>query len=261
MDMQTYKKPIIGGLISFVSLVLLLASLSIVNPTEIGFKVTLGRAEDGVVNSGLNIHWPFISGIQVLDTRVVKIDEKGGAASKDLQIVNFDAAISYHINPDKARDIFLQIGTADSIQNNIVLPAVNETLKSVTSQYTAEEIITKRPELKTAIDKDLSVRLDKFNIILNEVSLVNVDFSADYNQAIEQKQVAQQNALKAAYQKDQAVIDAQTVVISAQGQSDAQKLLVQSLSPELIQKMWIDKWNGILPTTNTGDASIILPLK
>ena len=148
-----------------------------------------------------------------------------------------------------------------TISPDEINPLKNRQALLYTSKYNAEEIITKREELKQKIDEDLMVRLAKYNVVLNEVSIVNVDFSPEYNTAIEQKQVAQQNALKAEYEKQQATIDAQKVVIQAQAQATAQQLLQSSLTNEIVSKMWIEKWNGVLPTTMTGTSGIILPLK
>ena len=255
------KKILIIGGIAVVLFILLLNSFTIVQPTEVGYVVTLGNMAEQRQNSGLVFHLPFISYVQTVDSKIVKIEENGQAASKDLQIVTYKVAVSYHVETDNARTLILTLGDMSQINDKIVLPAVMETQKAMTSKYNAEEIITKREELKQKIDEDLMVRLAKYNVVLNEVSIVNVDFSPEYNTAIEQKQVAQQNALKAEYEKQQATIDAQKVVIQAQAQATAQQLLQSSLTNEIVSKMWIEKWNGVLPTTMTGTSGIILPLK
>ena len=120
--------------------------------------------------------------------------------------------------------------------------------KAATAKKTAEEIITKRQELKQDIDRLLVDRLGQYGIILSDVSIINIDFSAEFNKAIEAKQVAEQEAKQAIFRAEQAKNDATARVNMAEGQAKAQALQQQALSPELLQKMWIDKWNGVLPT-------------
>lgn len=244
-----------------VVLIWLLSGVKIINPTEVGIKVNFGTAEEKTLESGIHYAlFPFAD-IRTMDTRVVLVEQDGESASKDLQSVFYKVAVSYHINKENMYDIFMRLGNSDGVKTAVVFPAISETQKAITSKYNAEEILTKREEIKKSIDTDLRVRLEKFNIVLDEVSIVNINFSPEYNKAIEEKQVAQQNALKAQYQKDEAKVLAEKKVIEAEAQAKAQQLLQSSLTKEMVTKMWIEKWNGILPTTMTGDSDLIMNLK
>ena len=121
--------------------------------------------------------------------------------------------------------------------------------KAATAKKTAEEIITRRQELKSDIDKLLVNRLGQYGIILSDVSIISINFSAEFNRAIEAKQVAEQDAKKAVFQAQQATNDATARVNKAEGEAKAQALQTQSLTPELLQKMWIEKWRGEVPST------------
>jgi len=258
MELPTGFK--VGGCILVAILLGLAFSFDVVSPTEVGYVTTLGQMSSDKKESGLVMHLPFISYVSKIDTKIIKVEQEGGSASKDLQSVTYKTAVAFHINKDEARDLITTLGSNDQILDKVVYPAINETQKAITSSYNAEEVITKRAELKTKIDEDLKIRLEKFGLVLDEVSIIDIDFSVEYNTAIEQKQVAQQNALKAEYQKQQAIIDADKKIIEAKAQAETQRLTQQSLTKELLQKMYIEKWNGILPTTNAGGVDFLMTI-
>ena len=131
------KKILIIGGIAVVLFILLLNSFTIVQPTEVGYVVTLGNMAEQRQNSGLVFHLPFISYVQTIDSKIVKIEENGQAASKDLQIVTYKVAVSYHVETDNARTLILTLGDMSQINDKIVLPAVMETQEAMTSKYNA----------------------------------------------------------------------------------------------------------------------------
>ncbi|HVF12729.1 MAG TPA: prohibitin family protein, partial [Actinomycetota bacterium] len=100
----------------------------------------------------------------------------------------------------------------------------------------------------------LKNRLDNYYIIVDDVNIVNFDFSREFNVAIEAKQVAQQEVQKARQELERAKVDAERRVTEAQAQAEAQRLQQQTLTPLFVQKIWIDKWDGKLPTYMSGDA-------
>lgn len=139
---------------------------------------------------------------------------------------------------------------------------MNEVFKATTSQYTASELITRRPEVKEEIVKQLTMRLKKYGINVQDVSLTNFTFSAAFNTAIESVQIANQKVAQAQQELAQSKIDAEKTVTQAQAQADSQKTQQQTLTPELLEKMWIEKWDGKLPTTNAGaNAQFYIPTK
>jgi len=144
--------------------------------------------------------------------------------------------------------VYQQVGDLQDIVDRIISPAVSEVVKASTAQKNAEEIITLRPQLKGDIDARLAERLTSYNIVLDDISIVNVDFSKEFNAAIESKQVAEQESKKAQFIADKAIKEAEAMVNAAKGQAEAQKLQQQTLSSELLQKMAIDRWDGKLPT-------------
>ena len=152
-------------------------------------------------------------------------------------------------------------------QDRIIHPAVQETLKAVVARYTAEELIRLRDQVKSEVDTQLSARLLQYNIQVENggVSLTNFNFSNEFNQAIESKQVAQQSAEKQKYVLAQAQMEAQTAVTKAKGEAEANRVKAQALNTQggskVLAREWIDKWDGHLPQVSTSGQGTIIDLR
>lgn len=254
--LTTSEKLIGFGTIVAIILVLiaLFSTFGTVSAGQVGIKTQFGKVV-GTLQPGFYMKAPFgIQQVHKMDTRVRKDDVKAEAGSKDLQTVSTDIVVNYHISPNDAGQIYQTIGNNEAVKTNIVAPAVSEVVKASVALKTAEEILTKRTELKADIDTKLSTRLASYHIVVDDVSIVNVDFSKEFNAAIEAKQVAEQQAQQAKFVADKAIKDAEAMVNNAKGQAEAQRLMQQSLTSELLQKMAIEKWNGQLPTYWTSGA-------
>ena len=253
-------------IVGIIALVVLMFSVSILPFTIIGAGqrgviIRLGKVQPYVLNEGFHIITPFVDRVQKISVRVQKSDVKTSGASKDLQDVGLELVVNWHINSKKANNVYQQIGDETAVLENIIAPAVSEMAKAATAKKTAEEIITKRQELKADIDKLLVSRLDNYGVFLNDVSIVDIKFSDEFNRAIEAKQVAEQEAKQAIFRADQAKNDAIARVNKAEGEAKAQQLQVQSLTPELLQKIALDKWNGVLPIYTGGSPIPFLNIK
>ena len=232
---------------------LFFTSFTIVGAGSVGVVTRFG-AVNRVVNPGLNFKIPLIEGIAIMETRTQKEQVDARAASKDLQEVKSTIALNFHLRAEKAVVVYQNIGIL--YRERIIDPAIQEAFKATTAEFTATELITKREAVKQKALKHLKERLDIFNVVVDDFNIVNFDFSDDFNQSIEQKQVAQQN-----YEK--ARIEATTATTQAQGQADAQKILKDSgsLSPEYLQFLSIQKWDGKLPNATSGTPFINIPIR
>jgi regulator of protease activity HflC (stomatin/prohibitin superfamily) len=196
-----------------------------------------------------------------METRTQKEVAKGTAASRDLQMVTAEVAINYHISEDNAADLYKNVGL--DYKSRIIDPAVQESLKQVTAQYTAEDLIKRRSEVKTKVESEITSRLKVYEIIVEPlgVSITNFDFSPEFNAAIEQKQVAQQTAEKQKYVLQQAVLEKQTEITKAEGQAQASKIRALALKTQggsrVIAEKWIDRWDGKLPQVTSGSNMMI----
>lgn len=225
----------------------------------VGIRTQFGAVTGKTLQAGLNLKLPFIQGIEVMDCRIQKIEADAFAASKDLQTVTSKIAVNFSINPEMAQDLYKEVGV--NYRSVIIEPAVQEVVKMVTAQYTAENLISLRGEVSQKMTQLLSEKISNKGIVVNDFNVLNFDFSEDFNDAIEQKQIAQQQALKAEQDLARIKIEAEQKVVQAQAEADALKLQKQEITTELLelrkieaQLKAIEKWDGHLPTYTGGDA-------
>jgi regulator of protease activity HflC (stomatin/prohibitin superfamily) len=219
----------------------------IVNAGERGVLMQFGKVQEQVLGEGLHVIVPTVYSVKTLSVRVQKQESSAEASSKDLQDVFTDVALNWHIIPDEANAIFQQIGDEKEVVARIIAPAVEEVLKAVMAKYTAEEIITKRGEVKAAVDEFLTLRLLTYHIAVDDISLVHVHFSQRFSDAVEAKQIAEQEAKRGEFLALKAVKEAEAKVNLAKGEAEVQRLLQDNLTPELLERQAIEKWDGKLP--------------
>lgn len=251
-----------------VVLVLAFIGLSTLSATvetgTVGIVTNFGRLTGEVLDPG----WHLVSPVNhVTDFNVRTITIQGDAAcfSKDLQQVKITIAAQSHVSKKNASQVFQTYGVDYMGQ---AYPKIYEELKAQTSKYDAAELIANRDRIRQEVIAAASARLQDF-VTLEDVSLVNISFSPDYEKAIEAKQVAQQRAEQAKYELQQAEVEAQRKVAQAKGEAAAIQVRGDALAknPAVIQLEIVQKWDGRAPQTlvtgvNGGSGtSIILPVK
>jgi len=219
----------------------------IVNAGERGVLMQFGKVQKQVLGEGIHVILPTLYTVKKLSVRVQKQESSAEASSKDLQDVFTDVALNWHIIPEEANAIFQQIGDEKEVVARIIYPAVEEVLKAVMAKYTAEEIITKRGEVKAAVEDSLTLRLVTYHIAVDDISLVHVHFSERFSEAVEAKQIAEQEAKRGEFLALKAVKQAEAKVNLAKGEAEVQRLLRDNLTPELLERQAIEKWDGKLP--------------
>jgi len=226
---------------------ILFSPFVIVHAGERGVLMEFGKVQQRVLGEGIHFIIPLVNTVQNLSVRVQKHEISAEASSKDLQEVFADVALNWHIIPEEANAIFQQVGDETAVVERIINPAVEEVIKAVIAEYTAEEIITKREEVKAGVDETLTTRLISYHIRVDDISLVHVHFSQRFSDAVEAKQIAEQEAKKAGFVVLRALKEAEAKVNLARGEAEAQRLLRATLTPEILDKQAIDKWDGKLP--------------
>lgn len=244
-----------GGFVLLVT-ALIFKPFAIVNAGERGVVMQFGKVQDTILDEGIHPIMPVVTSVKRLSVRVQKNDINARAASKDLQDVTTELAINWHIDPAQANKVFQRVGDEEQIVNGIITPAVSEVLKAATAKKNVEEILTKRTELKDEIDAQLKTRLAAYGLLVDDVSLVNFAFSPEFNKAIEAKQIAEQQAKQAGFIALQAKQEAEAEINRARGQAEAQRLQRLTLTPELLQKQAIEKWDGKFPTVMSGNGAL-----
>ncbi len=215
-----------------------------------------GKVQESVLGEEIHPIIPLINTVKKLSVQVQKQEISTEASSKDLQEVFTDVALNWHIIPEEGNAIFQQIGDENEVVKRIINPAIEEVLKAVMAKYTAEEIITKRGEVKAGVDNSLTTRLAGYHIKVDDISLVHVHFSERFGEAVETKQIAEQQAKRAGFIALKALKEAEAKVNLAR-EAEALMLLRETLTPEILHKQAIDKWDGKLPMI-VGDGGIKL---
>jgi regulator of protease activity HflC (stomatin/prohibitin superfamily) len=251
------------------ALVLLLAALAvvqsqvIVDAGHVGVVTQFGAVTGAVYEPGFHFKIPFVQDVEIFDVRTQKDQVEATAASKDLQQVKSVIALNFHLDAANASTVYQAIGT--SYKERIVDPAIQEAFKSATAQFTAEELITKRTEVKNLAQSTLSEQLERSHVIVVDLNIVNFDFSEEFNRAIESKQVASQQVLKAKQDLERSRVEAEQKIVEAKARADSQlieadaaaksqQLQQLSLTELYIQNKAVDKWDGQLPQYTGGGA-------
>ena len=241
-------KIIVGVCVALLLIVAIsIASITIVPAGHKGVTLNMGAVTGAVMNEVINFKIPFVQNAEIIDVRVKKYESKdNSSASKDLQTIKSSIAVNYRVNQDHVADLYQKIGM--SYESTVINPAISECIKSVTSRYTAEELITKRTEVSEEMKKFLQKKLSEKYILVDSFNIINFDFTDAFNTAIEEKQIAEQNALKAKYDLERIKTEAEQAVTKAKGEAEAMKLKNEQISQNIIYLEFIDKWDGKMPT-------------
>jgi regulator of protease activity HflC (stomatin/prohibitin superfamily) len=241
-----------------------------VDAGNLGVVTKWGEIQDVALQEGIHFRTPVKTQIINISTRVHKMEASATASSKDLQVVSTRIALNYRIDGARLVEVFRNVGTRLVVESTIIDPALQESLKQATAQYTAEELITKRQQVKETLSQSISVTLAKNDILVTELSITDFQFDAQYQQAVESKQVAEQRALTATNDLARIRVEAEQAEAKARGtanamlaraeaEAKAQELLRKTISPEIVYLRAVEKWDGKQPTI-VGEGGAILDL-
>ncbi len=264
VDVETKKKTInvsIKKIIRWTSLTILFlifffGSFYIINAGERGVLITLGNPSPIASSEGLHFKIPIIQSAVIMDVKTLKYQAEAGAASKDLQDVKATIATNYHLTPENVPELYKTVGV--NYAEKLIQPIEQEIVKATTAKYTAEEMITKREEVRSEMEQLFIEKLRSRGIIVEQVSIINFEFSPSFTQAIEAKVVAEQNALAAKNKLEQIKYEAEQRIAQAKGEAEAIKIQVEAIKQQggsqYVQLQSINKWDGKLPTYMLGNS-------
>ncbi len=257
MNESTATKAIILGVVLFFGLLLVVLAgpFAYVPVGHRGIKTQLGALTGEVRDEGWHIKIPIVNGNHNFEVRVQKVEVEASAASKDLQNVSSKIAVNYAVDPAKVVSLYQSVG--DEYDARLIQPAIQESVKSTTAKFTAEELITKRGEVSDQILAELKGRLQSYGLLVSDLNIVDFDFSESFNASIERKVTAQQDALAAENKLKQIEFEAQQAVASSRGKAEAQRIEGEALraNPEVLQLRAVEKWNGVLPQFMTAGST------
>ena len=254
-------KTILLAIVVIAILVVVFSSYTIISPGYRGVVVMLGRVEEKTLTEGFHLIIPPIARTVVpVDVRTKKIEVQVEAASSDLQLIQVQGVLNYHLNPVSVNKLYQEVGL--NFEDIIIKPAMQESIKAATSTFKVERLLVERTVIKDQIQASLSERLGRNDIVVDAFSLADVAFSADFDAAIERKQIAEQSAIQKQYELQSAEKDVEiqlaraggekkSAVIAAEGRAEARKLEAEaeaaalsliaeqlSKNPDLIRYEW-----------------------
>lgn len=271
----------------------LLGCIKTVPTGSTGIVTTFGRIENITLDAGIHFMSPWKKVVN-MDNRTQKQSIEMQCFSSDIQEVSVVYTVNYQINKSNAQEIYRTIGT--EYFDKIVMPKVLEAVKAVFAKYTAEDLIASRSVLSKEIEKILVDDLATQNVQITATSIENIDFTDAFTDAVEAKQVAEQNKLRAQTEQAQATLEAQAQaerqVIQAKADADAaivaanadaevakisadsslyqgekEATILQRVGeqmeryPNLVKYKYYEKWDGKLPETVLGDSEVIMDIK
>ena len=228
-----------------------LSAFFIVPPGEVAVKTRLGAIVDSY-SEGMHFKMPLIESITKFSIQIQRADIKTQAFSKDLQTMNSSLVVNHRIQKETVVSIYRNLGPR--YVSNIVDPAVQEVFKAIAARYSAERIISERNELVEAINAEVKARLSQKEIIVTDISVTDLDFTDQFLKAVEDKQVAEQQAKMSEKLVEKAKRDAEQAIAKSRGEAEALRMQREQVTPMLIELRKVDaqlkaieKWNGVLP--------------
>ena len=250
----------IGAVVLLVGIFASIGSCIISVPTgHTGVVTTFGKVEDYTFEAGIHFKAPF-SDVINMDNRTQKGTLDMSCFSSDIQEVTTVYTINYRIEKKNAQTIYKTIGK--NYYDTVVTPCITNSMKTVAAKYNAEDLIGSRQELAKQVEELLSKKLKQYNIELVSTAIEDFDFTDAFTTAVEDKQVAAQNKLKAETQAEQKVIEAEAnakaKLIAAEAEAQANTTISKSLNSNILYQQWLDKWDGTLPKVAGSDSSVII---
>jgi len=247
-------KIVLHAVIALILVVVLVIQfpMGTVGAGERGVLLRFNAVTGKIYDEGLYFRIPFIERIVKVDVKVQKEQTNADAASKDLQTVTSTIALNFHIQPTEVAKLYQEVGI--EYKERIISPVIQEAVKASTAKFTAEELVTKREVVREDIKVILREKLGDKGIVIDEFNIVNFDFSKAFNDAIEKKVTAEQDALAAKNKLEQIKFEAQQKIEEAKGKAEAIKIEALALqkNPQVLELRALEKWNGVLPQVTGG---------
>lgn len=246
------------GVLGVLMAIIMLSPIAVVPAGSRGVMTTMGQTSPDVYGEGVHLLIPLIQQMHLMDVRIGKSEGEGDAASRDLQQVRAKVVVNYHLDSSAAASVFKEVGqSTDDVVARILEPARPEAVKAVTARFTAEELITRRTQVRDEIALLLREKLTRHGLILDEFAIVNFAFSPSFTTAIEAKVNAEQQKLKAERDLMRIRVEAEQKLASATAEAQSLRLQRQEVTPDVLALRAIEKWDGHLPQVTGGHVPMI----
>lgn len=253
------------------ALIVAACSVTIVPAGHTGVVLTLGKVSETSLSEGFHLKIPFIQEVQKISNKIQVYETPASAVSSDMQTVSSTIAVNFRVSSDKSAELYKNVGM--DYQTVLIAPVVQECMKSSTANYKAEKLITERAKVGDEVKSLLDETLNTYGIYIEKFNIVNFDFSQEFNNAIEAKQVAEQNLIKTRTEQQQALViadteaekkiitakaNAEAILAEAQAQADSNKLINDSITSKVLMYEQLQKWDGKLPKVTGEDKGLLI---
>ncbi|MDR0434638.1 MAG: prohibitin family protein [Gracilibacteraceae bacterium] len=248
-----------------------IAALETVDTGYVGIVKVLGQMQEQSLEPGLHFVIPFATTVTEMDIKTQKLEIPAEASSRDLQLVTATIVVNYRVNDIYATKLYRSVGM--NYEPTIISPAVLEAFKAAVAGYSADQLITQRPKVSQVTLEELKAKIESYGLVVEAFNIANLNFSAEFNAAIEAKQQAEQAALKAEQdlkrievEAEQKIAQARAIADATRLQADAEAYAIEKInatlqqSPTYVNYLMVTRWDGALPLVE-GSSNPIVDLR
>lgn len=250
-EVINYTKIGIFCVIGLFLIITIFASFKTVKSGEIGLRVRFGKIVDSKLSEGFNLKIPYVEKIVKVNIKTQKVELTTESSTKDMQTVQTNLAVNFKVEKDQAVKLYKNVG--NSYKDTILIPAIQESIKSAMSKYSAEEVITKRNEVSEKCISVLQKKVKKYGLTIQDFNIIDLQFSEAYKQAVEEKTIAEQKVLTAEQNLERTKVESEQKIVEAEATRKVNELLNQTITEDILLKQFIEKWDGKLPQTYAGN--------
>jgi len=253
------KIAVIG--VAIACLIVLVGSTGIVGAGERGVLLRFGAVTGTIKDEGLYFKIPFAEQVALMSTQIQKYTAPVGSSSKDLQVVTTEVTLNYQLNASSVGETYRNM--RQDYESRVIQPYIQEAVKSTTANFDAEQLITLRPEVKDELQNLMTARLAPLGIVVVQLSITDFQFSSTFQDSIEAKVKAVQQALEAENALRRVEFEAQQAITRAQAEAKGLELQKAQITTQLldlrrieVQGRAVEKWNGVMPEVVTSGGPV-----
>ena len=254
-------KKIVAGVVVLAALVLATGSMGIVGAGQRGVLLRFGAVTGEIKEEGLYFKVPFVEQVVLMSTQIQKYSAPASASSKDLQVVTTEVTLNYQLNPSSVGETYRNM--RQDYESRVIQPYIQEAVKSTTANFDAEQLITRRPQVKDELQNLMMERLAPLGIGVVQLSITDFQFSTTFQDSIEAKVKAVQQALEAENALRRVEFEAMQQITRAEAEAKGLELQKAQVTAQLldlrrieVQGRAVEKWNGVMPTVVTSGGPV-----
>lgn len=254
-------KKIVAVGVLIVAVILAAGSMGVVDAGQRGVLLRFGAVSDEVKEEGLYFKIPFVHQVVLMSTQIQKYTAPVGSSSKDLQVVTTEVTLNYQLQAPKVGEIYRSM--RQDYENRVIQPYIQEAVKSTTANFDAEQLITRRPQVKDELQGLMAERLAPLGIGVVQLSITDFQFTSAFQESIEAKVRAVQQALEAENALKRVEFEAKQAITKAEAEAKGLELQKAQVTPQLlelrrieVQGRAVEKWNGVMPTVVTSGGPV-----